>query len=1266
MFSRAFFLFLCLCCACSSAEWCKSVDVTYRCIKNIDKFRNCTKIVGFLKIALFQGGAVNFPSFPRLREVTGHVKVFALDNLQDLGVLFPNLVVIRGKELFLGNALIIYHNKSLKKIGLPNLRQIQRGNVQIGKCPELCYVKTIDWAALGTSLSSYADVPKCKHEEVCNSECDGHCWAPGKCQRIFDNCHSECLGCSKPNSAKHCLACKNWQNGDTCVSQCPSDKFLNEDSMACVTEDECNNFKSQLDIPTWVFGKWCLRKHTCPDNYELVDQPKTTCRLCEGPCYKKCSGTSINNKQHMEQLKGCTHIEGHLELRVRNAYEIDHLEHNLLNITQIDGCLKVARSDALSSLHFLRNLQRIGGVDKHKFCNNHTVYVYENINLKTLIDVDRIKTGSDVSIGFHNNPELCISEIKKFAHVLGMSNSTFEEMLQAEKDVSPYSNGDRAPCGDLILNVTVVESFSKNVTFQWPPFISNNDTVIAYTFFYILNRTLHEENIHNYDNMMCNDNGWRSQLIAGNRVNITHLIPFSTYAYWIKVYYIKNDRMGISKSTEIKYFETAPDDPDLPTDLEIRPISPNSILITWESPESTNGNLDHYELYAILERDDAKFINQRDYCTYPHVINHVVPPTKKVLNKTNDDECSCEMPRENRRIFNFDQFCVDQSAIFPTKDCNHFKYRMVDNQPVKKRVKRYLIQDMIEKKIPANGSNSFLLRDLKPFSKYILLFSACNKNFRGNKLCSGVLFSWARTLANITADQVTDTNVRILKGNTVLLTWKDPENPNGMILAYNIEYKNVDSSKSANVPDCVTKAQHNDSGYVYRIENMDPGEYTIRVRPVSLYGSGIYSSRIVFHIKTPLKTWAIYLVIAVVFSVMISSYILYLWYKKKTKSERVYLIPSINPEYSMAVYIEEGWELERDDVVMNEVLGQGSFGIVYSGYVRSKSLPCAVKTMNNTASPIHRTEFLKEAFVMRAFNDAHHVIKLYGVVSKDDPPLVIMELMERGDLKQYLRNARRNPKVISLPEMYQMAAQIADGMAYLSAKKYVHRDLASRNCMVAGDRTVKVGDFGMTKDIYETDYYRKGTSGLLPVRWMAPESLADGVFSSESDVWSYGIVLWEMVTLAEHPYQGMSNEQVLKFVTTRGRLGRPKDCPNVLWEIMEVCWEHKPSKRPPFIGIVEKLEPLAGQSFPLVSFYHSQAGLNYRMNYGRQKSTEESTANNDMQNAYLRMEDNGNLLGDNFDDDEDYTPQARNRKVIMVSPDSLSWPSSYSISSQTP
>lgn len=173
---------------------------------------------------------------------------------------------------------------------------------------------------------------------------------------------------------------------------------------------------------------------------------------------------------------------------------------------------------------------------------------------------------------------------------------------------------------------------------------------------------------------------------------------------------------------------------------------------------------------------------------------------------------------------------------------------------------------------------------------------------------------------------------------------------------------------------------------------------------------------------------------------------------------------------------------------------------------------------------------------MKAF-DTTHVVQLLGVVSQGQPTLVVMELMANGDLKSYLRSHRPdaesyNPSSSKLPptlkRILQMAIEIADGMAYLAAKKFVHRDLAARNCMVADDLTVKIGDFGMTRDIYETDYYRKGTKGLLPVRWMAPESLKDGVFTSSSDAWSYGVVLWEMATLASQPYQGLSNDQVLR------------------------------------------------------------------------------------------------------------------------------------------
>nr|CAH7763768.1 unnamed protein product [Callosobruchus chinensis] len=159
------------------------------------------------------------------------------------------------------------------------------------------------------------------------------------------------------------------------------------------------------------------------------------------------------------------------------------------------------------------------------------------------------------------------------------------------------------------------------------------------------------------------------------------------------------------------------------------------------------------------------------------------------------------------------------------------------------------------------------------------------------------------------------------------------------------------------------------------------------------------------------------------------------------------------------VYVEDEWEIDRNDIDIQSDLGHGAFGKVYYGRIKSKNMPCAIKTVNEGITLHECMEFLNEASVMKTFSNCHHVVRLLGVVSRGQPSLVVMELMERGDLKQFLRKTRDSSHSLTSNEIYRMAIEIANGMAYLAAKKFVHRDLAARNCMVAADRTVKIGNF---------------------------------------------------------------------------------------------------------------------------------------------------------------------------------------------------------------
>uniref|UniRef100_A0A3Q1GMV3 Tyrosine-protein kinase receptor TYRO3 n=1 Tax=Acanthochromis polyacanthus TaxID=80966 RepID=A0A3Q1GMV3_9TELE len=191
-------------------------------------------------------------------------------------------------------------------------------------------------------------------------------------------------------------------------------------------------------------------------------------------------------------------------------------------------------------------------------------------------------------------------------------------------------------------------------------------------------------------------------------------------------------------------------------------------------------------------------------------------------------------------------------------------------------------------------------------------------------------------------------------------------------------------------------------------------------------------------------------------------------------------------------------------------------------------------------------------------------------------PMVVLPFMKHGDLHTFLLLSRLGdqPFDLSLQTLVQFMLDISRGMEYLSSRNIIHRDLAARNCMLNENMTVCVADFGLSKKIYSGDYYRQGSVSKLPVKWIALESLADNVYTTQSDVWAFGVTMWEIMTRGQTPYPGVENSEIYEFLIKGERLKKPADCRDDIYEIMHSCWSPVPKCRPSFQHLVDQLEAL--------------------------------------------------------------------------------------------
>ncbi|XP_052795238.1 insulin-like peptide receptor isoform X2 [Mya arenaria] len=1338
---------------------CPSLDIRNK-VEQLSILENCTVIEGNLTILLIDSASMKDYekySFPNLVEITEYLLLFRADGLKTLSGLFPNLAVVRGDQLLYGYAVVAFEMPDLEELGLPSLVSVPRGAVRLTHNPNLCYVKTIDWTKI---VKSHEDnmfkqnkapsecVDRChdtcpkvpvngKEEQFCwgysENECQKMLTCPATCKSGVCTgnicCSSHCLGGCTGTEPSQCTTCKDVVKQDNdgfpmCTKKCSPGTYMYR-KHRCLLDHECLNFQDYKTAQCTLgdnITKNCLKlvvyddismpgecATDCPHNFHVDPTNNQRCIKCpNNSCPKICrDGALVDTIAAAQQLRECNIIEGPLHINfLRGNHVGEELERSLAHIVEVTHYIKITHADAIVSLHFFRNLKKIGGKELH--ANKYVLYVYDNQNLMELFSKEvaenlTIGNRSLASLHFQYNHKLCYNKITSFADAIGFGTK-LETGLEA-------TNGDGVPCDIQKLDLGVLTTTPHICILNYSRLkMIDYRHLIGYQIFW---KETDAQNISIYRNRdACSDDIWQTKEIctdsskdsesskdscrgpdANGITYITALKPWTQYAIYIQAITITKAAQGAI--SDVIYCRTNAEVPSSPMNLQVQALHPGELKITWDPPSKPRGNVTHYQVYWTLRHINASTYELRDYCTYPLTpYNSRIGNDEEEEGESPDSEsgsrnatdslegvCPCQCPeteeerkaeqRERemeivfhdylqnkvyvKRMEDVPKKCLDQASTTlgaqrkakrssrPRRSTdNHYSYEDNTGTPVIDEVDT--TQELVpspsqEPAVETDVMNAhmadvyqetfFIISGLGHFQDYKIEVIACqereddvgsiNKAARRHDMkmkCSQEAIGSGRTNPEEKADGINSSSVAWLpvanQTNAVHITWDDPPKPNGLIVTYEIEYKksNIQHVKPNTI--CITYKTYRDKGkHGHTLDRLEPGNYTFRIRATSLAGNGSWTSELVFLIKTPpdddgnLYVVVIVVVLIVVGILAAAGITMWVLFKRKlTNAMRDTMFTSANPEYypDVWVYQPDEWEVDRENVKLIKELGTGSFGMVYEGLVKltddEEPISVAVKTANAQSNDHDRYQFLQEASIMKAFQ-CHHVVRLIGVVSKEQPAYVLMELMPQGDLKNFLRlhrpddpeNDGRQPP--SLKQILQMAGEIADGMAYLADKKYVHRDLAARNCMVGNDLTVKIGDFGMTRDIYETDYYRKGSRGLLPVRWMSPESLKDGVFTSMTDVWSYGVVLWEMATLAAQPYQGLANEQVLQYVGSGKIMEMPERCPHKLYDLMVKCWRYRPKQRPTFKEIIESLLPDLDPSFKDVSYFFSEENAKY-------------------------------------------------------------------------